>query len=167
MEARNPEGAEVAQHVGPHECQVEITRSGAVSIKRRSIGMTLAGYRTAAKHGGVRFWNRFARDPAERVEQRPIAVEGETEDIAELFLFRRLSHAALRCNGRASACLLQLPHDAILNPMWIPPFGGVHELAVHNHAEMQMIAARHPCLARQAEPLSFVDILAFFHLKGG
>src|SRR3954470_19165691 len=107
--------------------------------------MALAGDGAASQHSGVCFRHGFAGDPAESVEQRPIAVEGKTKDATELFLFRGLSHAALPCNGRASACLLELSGDAVLNPMRVPPFGCVHELAVDDHAEMQMVAPCHPC----------------------
>src|SRR4051812_30017026 len=98
--------------------------------------MSLPGDGAAAKHGGVSFGHGLARDPAEPVVQHAVAVEGKTKDTAELFLVRGLSHAALPCNGRASACLLQFPDDPVLNPVLIPPFRGVHELAVHEHAEM-------------------------------
>src|SRR4029077_1131626 len=57
----------------------------------------------------------------------------------------------------------QLSHHAVFNPVRIPPFGGVDELAVHQHAEMKVIAPGKARLAREPQRLALVHVLAVLH----
>src|SRR5205085_9108756 len=53
-----------------------------------------------------------------------------------------ITYLALSSAGRGGgARLLQLPLDAIVNPVRIPPFDRVHRAPVDEHREVEMIAA--------------------------
>src|SRR5436190_2048184 len=54
---------------------------------------------------------------------------------------------ASHLSGKGASHLLwftlrfQLAQNAILNPVLIPPLDGIHHVAIHQHREVQMIAA--------------------------
>src|SRR6266851_1569576 len=75
----------------------------------------------------------------------------------------RGSLAALVRAALAARGLVQLADDAVLNPVGVPPFDWVHHLSVHQHREVEVIAAGETRHAALAHFLFFVDHLSGLH----
>src|SRR6266571_5187071 len=70
---------------------------------------------------------------------------------------------------RANARLLvrhKLRFDAVVNPVRVPPFGGIDRNPVEQHREVEMVAAGKARLAALADLLPPTDAFASLHFDG-
>src|SRR5947207_9910893 len=69
-----------------------------------------------------------------------------------------LSRRAL--SGRVSSCFGELSLHAVLDPVWIPPLDRIDHLSIHQHREMEVVAAGEPRHPAAADGLAFRDGIA-------
>src|SRR6266853_3408280 len=67
--------------------------------------------------------------------------------------------------SRAESRFTQLPLHAVFNPVRIPPFHRVHHPSVHQHREVQMVAARQPRHPTSPDRLALGDGVAHLDVK--
>src|SRR5262249_16199957 len=67
--------------------------------------------------------------------------------------------------GWSAAGVAEFPDDAVLDPVGIPPFDRIHHAAVHEHREVQVIAAGQAGHPAPADRLSAAHVIAHLDVE--